>query len=172
MKLLTPHLIPLAATLVVAVVWDLRVRRIPNLLSGAAAVAGLGATLWDGGLLGVLSGVAAGGATVAVLFSFWRRGGLGGGDVKFAAAVAMWVGLSGLPIFWLATAVAGGATAAVCLLASRKPARLEIRANLTIAALHQVIPSVSPTTADGRVSVPYGVAIALGAAFIRWHRQG
>jgi len=46
-----------------------------------------------------------------------------------------------------------------------------MRANLTIAALHQVIPSVSPATA-GRVSVPYGVAIALGAAFVYWHHLG
>ncbi|HEY4185528.1 MAG TPA: A24 family peptidase [Polyangia bacterium] len=161
----------MAATLVIAVVWDLRVRRIPNLLSGAAALAGLLGAYGDGGFLALLSGLGAGAATIAALFTFWRRGGLGGGDVKFAGAVAMWVGLSGLPVFWLATAVAGGATAAICLLASRAPARLEMRANLTIAALHQVIPSVSPATA-GRVSVPYGVAIALGAAFLYCHRLG
>jgi prepilin peptidase CpaA len=161
----------LAAILVAAVVWDLRVRRIPNLLSGAAALVGLGAAFHDGGARALLSGVAAGAATIAALYTFWRRGGLGGGDVKFAGAVAMWVGLGGLPVFWLATAVAGGVTAAVCLLASRTHARVEIRANLTIAALHQVIPSVNPATA-GRVSVPYGVAIALGAAFVYWHRLG
>ena len=103
----------MAAILVAAVVWDLRVRRIPNLLSGAAALAGLGAAFHDGGARSLLSGLAAGAATIAALYTFWRRGGLGGGDMKFAAAVAMWVGLSGLPVFWLATAVAGGATAAV-----------------------------------------------------------
>jgi len=147
------------------------VRRIPNLLSGAAALVGLGAAFHDGGARALLSGVGAAVATLAALYTFWRRGGLGGGDVKFATAVAMWVGLGGLPIFWLATAVAGGATAAVCLLASRTHARTEIRANLTIAALHQVIPAVDPATA-GRVSVPYGVAIALGAAFVYLHRLG
>jgi len=147
------------------------VRRIPNLLSGAAALVGLGAAFHDGGARALLSGVGAAVATLAALYTFWRRGGLGGGDVKFATAVAMWVGLGGLPIFWLATAVAGGATAAVCLLASRTHARTEIRANLTIAALHQVIPSVDPAT-TGRVSVPYGVAIALGAAFVYLHRLG
>lgn len=146
-------------------------RRIPNLLSGAAALVGLGAAFHDGGARALLSGVGAAVATLAALYTFWRRGGLGGGDVKFATAVAMWVGLGGLPIFWLATAVAGGATAAVCLLASRTHARTEIRANLTIAALHQVIPSVDPAT-TGRVSVPYGVAIALGAAFVYLHRLG
>ena len=146
-------------------------RRIPNLLSGAAALVGLGAAFHDGGARALLSGVGAAVATLAALYTFWRRGGLGGGDVKFATAVAMWVGLGGLPIFWLATAVAGGATAAVCLLASRTHARTEIRANLTIAALHQVIPAVDPATA-GRVSVPYGVAIALGAAFVYLHRLG
>ena len=171
MKVPAPHLIPLAAVLVAAAVGDLRARRIPNVLSGAAALAALAAAYGDGGLRAALSGLAAGTATVAALYTFWRRGGLGGGDVKLAGAVALWVGLNGLPDFWLATAIAGGATAAVCFFASRTPARLEMRANLTIAALHQVIPSVSPATA-GRVSVPYGVAIALGAAFVYWHRLG
>jgi prepilin peptidase CpaA len=167
----TAHLVPLAAILLIAVGWDVRVRRIPNLICGAAALAGLGARFWDDGGLSALAGVGAGVVTIAALFPFWRRGGIGGGDVKFAGAVAIAVGLPSLPAYWLATALAGGATAIVCLLLSQRAVRREVRANLTVAALHQIIPEVRPGF-PGRVSVPYGVAIALGAVFVWWRGLG
>jgi Flp pilus assembly protein protease CpaA len=162
------HLVPLAACLFTAVIWDLWARKIPNSVCGLVAVTGLGVQFWDGGALAALAGLGAGAGTIALLFSFWRRGGIGGGDVKLAGAVGVWVSLSSLPIFWLASALAGGVTAAVCLLASRGTVRREIRYNLTLAALHQTMPDVSPATA-GRVSVPYAVAITLGAAVV-WYR--
>jgi prepilin peptidase CpaA len=161
------HLIPLAVCLLLAVIWDVRVRRIPNSVCGAIAVGGLGVQFWDAGALAALAGLGVGIGTIAVLFVFWQRGGIGGGDVKLAGAVAIWVGPWSLPAFWLSAALAGGAVALVCLLASRQAARREIRQNLTLAALHQMMPDVTPG-ASGRVSVPYGLAIALGAAFVWW----
>lgn len=171
MKFPAAHLVPLAVSLLLAVGWDLRGRRIPNWLCGATALAGLGARLWNDGGLSALAGVGAAVVTMTVLFPFWRRGGIGGGDVKLAAAVAVAIGLPALPIYWLATAVAGGATALVCLMMSKREVRREIRANLTVAALHQVVPDVGPAV-PGRVSVPYAVAIALGAAFVWWRGRG
>lgn len=161
------HLAPLAVALLVAVIWDVRVRRIPNLVCGAIAVAGVGVQFWDAGALAALVGVAVGAGTIALLFVFWQRGGIGGGDVKLAGAVAIWMDPRSLPIYWLAAALAGGVVAVVCLLASRQGVRREIRQNLTLAALHQMVPEVAPAAA-GRVSVPYGVAIAFGAAFVWW----
>jgi len=161
------HLIPLAVFLVIGVIWDLRSRRIPNVVCAAVAVAGLGAQFWNVGGWGVLGGLATGTATIALLYVFWQRGGIGGGDVKLAGAVAMWMAPRSLPVFWLAAALAGGAVAAVAWAASRGPARREIRANLTLAALQQAIPTVAPGTA-GRVSVPYAVAIAAGAFIVWW----
>jgi prepilin peptidase CpaA len=164
------HLLPLGASLLIAVAWDVRVRRIPNLVCGATAIAGLGLRFWDDGGLAALGGLGAGALTVALIYPFWRRGGIGGGDVKLAGAAAVGVGLSSaLPIFWLATALAGGVTALVCLSMSRRSVRREIRANLTVAALHQVIPDIGPMV-TGRVSVPYGVAIASGVVFVLWWR--
>lgn len=173
MKFPAAHLVPLAVCLLIGVVWDLRVRRIPNAVCGAIAVAGLGAQFWDVGLVAALSGLAMAIATIAILYVFWQRGGIGGGDVKLAAAVAVWLVPRSLPVFWLASALAGGVTAAVCWAASRAPARREIRANLTLAALQQSMPQV-PTevpagVAAGRVSVPYAVAIAAGAVSV-WLR--
>lgn len=162
------HLVPLAAFLLIGVIWDLRSRRIPNAVCAAIAVAGLGAQFWDVGVWGALAGLGMGMGTIALLFVFWQRGGIGGGDVKLAGAVAMWLAPRALPVFWLASALAGGAVAAVCWAASRGAVRREIRANLTLAVLQQGIPTVSPG-ASGRLSVPYAVAIALGALIV-WLR--
>ena len=158
------HLVPLAVCLVLAAAWDVGRRRIPNAVTGAIVASGLGVQFFDRGALAALAALGVGAVTIAALYPFWRRGGLGGGDVKLAGAVAIWMGPSSLLVFWLATAVAGGLTALVCLMASRAAVRREVRANLTLAALHQTIPSVSPR-GFGRVSVPYAVPIALGAAF-------
>ena len=168
MKFPAAHLIPLAACLLIAVIFDIRARRIPNVVCGAVAVGGLGAQFWDVGVLAALTGLAAGVGTIALLYVFWQRGGIGGGDVKLAGAVAVWVGPISLPAYWLSAALAGGATAAVCYFASRGSVRREIRQNLTLAAVQQMMPDVSPA-GGGRVSVPYGVAIALGAAVV-WFR--
>ncbi|MES1205227.1 MAG: A24 family peptidase [Pseudomonadota bacterium] len=162
------HLIPLAVCLLIAAIWDVSARRIPNAVCGAIAVAGLGAQFWDAGALRAVGGLGAAAITVALLYVFWRRGGIGGGDVKLAGAVATWVGPWSLPTYWLATALAGGGIAAICLLASQKAARQEIRLNLTLAAYHQMIPTVGPARTE-RMSVPYGVAIAAGAVFVWWH---
>jgi Flp pilus assembly protein protease CpaA len=147
---------------------DLRARKIPNSVVVLAAASGLLVQFWAGGVLFVAGGMSAAAATVLLLFPFWKRGGMGGGDVKLAGAAAIWVGLRALPTFALATALAGGATALVCLLLSKRETRLEIQANLTMAAFHHEIPSVPPAGA-GRVSVPYAVAIAVGVACAcRW----
>jgi prepilin peptidase CpaA len=141
------QLIPLGLCLLLAAAYDLRSRRVPNVLVGVAAVAGLIAQSRAGGVSSIASGGAAAAVAIALLFPFWKRGGLGGGDVKLAGAVALWVGLRSLPTFALGTALAGGVTALTCLLLSKRAVRLEIQANLTLAVLHQRMPGVarSPT---------------------------
>ena len=81
-----------------------------------------------------------------------------------AAAVAIWVGLGGMIRYALAVAAAGGVVALIMYALSRKAIRQDIKTNLTLAALQQTLPSVD-TKAAGRASVPYGLAIAVGAAF-------
>jgi Flp pilus assembly protein protease CpaA len=90
-----------------------------------------------------------------------------------AAAVAIWVGLGGMIRYALAVAAAGGVVALIMYALSRNEARQDIKANLTLAALQQTLPTVEirkdgsagkPET-SGRRSVPYGLAIAAGAAF-------
>jgi prepilin peptidase CpaA len=144
--------------------WDIAKRRIPNVVTGAAALAGVVVQLVDRGGLALLSGLAASVVSVALLWRPWVAGGIGGGDVKMAGAVAIWVGLEGMIRYALAVAAAGGVVALIMYVLSRKAVRQEVRTNLKLAALQQSLPPVEIRT-PRRPSVPYGLAIAAGAAF-------
>jgi prepilin peptidase CpaA len=101
---------------------------------------------------------------LAVLYPAWRAGGIGGGDVKLAAATAAWVGLSHLVWFALSAAVAGGIVAAICYLLAPPSTRAEVRANLVLAGLQGNLPPSEASHRKGHVSLPYAVAIGGGAA--------
>jgi prepilin peptidase CpaA len=158
------HLVPLGVCLAVGTAWDIIKRRIPNAITGAAAVCGVVAQSVDRGGWALLSGLAAAVLTTFLLYRPWTAGGLGGGDVKLAAAAAIWVGLEAMFRYALAVAAAGGLVALVMYALSRKAVRRNVRTNLTLAALHQSLPTVSAQE-PGRASVPYGLAITAGAAF-------
>jgi prepilin peptidase CpaA len=157
------HLGPLAVGLVCAVVTDVTRRRVPNVISAGVLVTGIAVTWYDHGFLTALGGLAAAAVLILALFAPWRAGGIGGGDVKLAAAVAAWVGLPHLIWFVLVTGVAGGAVAALYYLLARAPTRTEVRTNLVLAGLQGELPPV-PSHRSGHPSVPYAVAIAAGAA--------
>jgi prepilin peptidase CpaA len=157
-----PSLIPLGLGLSAAIVFDLRWRRIPNVVAGFVFLTGLGFSGYHGGVLAALSGLAAAVLLVALLFTPWKGGGIGGGDVKLAAATAAWIGLSHLIWFVLASAVAGGVVAAVYYLFASPAARADVKANLVLAGLQGELPTPA-TNKKGHVSVPYAVAISAGA---------
>jgi prepilin peptidase CpaA len=132
------------ALLAAAAASDLARFRIPNLLTAALAVAAL-----------VLAFPASGGEALARAASFAVVGAaalglygaraLGGGDVKLLAATALWIPLSGLPLFLEALAFAGGVQALFTLGARRL---------------------AGPGLAVRRVRMPYGLSIA--AAGFAW----
>ncbi len=155
------HVAVLAVLLGAAAACDLRLRRIPNEIAVALAAAGLGAQLMRAGAGGALSGGAAALVVGSVLWSAWVAGALGGGDLKLGVGAAVWVGLSRLVTFALASALAGGVLALVCYAVSTRGARQSMRANLVHAA--RGFPIQFPLrSGDGRVSVPAGVALAVG----------
>lgn len=114
-----PALYPGAAAWVAGVVlaaasvYDLRERRIPNRLTGAATVVVLG--LWlAGGMPGGLWHVASAALAPLLLLTLralgmaWRgRPGIGLGDVKLALVLGLGLGLGAVVVVWLGLTLAG-----------------------------------------------------------------
>jgi prepilin peptidase CpaA len=91
----------LAAFTIVAAVWDLRYRRIPNWLTVPMLALGLVFHAIVGGWAGTEGGLVESGLKSALLgffvgfgtlFALWLVGGGGGGDVKLMGALAVWLG--------------------------------------------------------------------------------
>lgn len=154
-----------------AVWWDLRSRRIPNLLALATLVAGLGFRLpmgWESLGWGLLA------ATLAFGFGFvfYLLGGLGGGDVKLMAGLATFLEPEGLLIGLLVMAFTGGAMALVSVIrAGRVRQTLQNLRLFYLTAGRESFrgwkgesPMASLTSPDTAVITnPYAVAIAAGA---------
>jgi prepilin peptidase CpaA len=93
---------------VVASVYDMRERRIPNRLTGSCLLAGLLLHLAVGGWSGLGSASLASLTAGGLFLIFFIAGGMGAGDVKLMAAMAAITGLAPLQLFLLATVLAGG----------------------------------------------------------------
>lgn len=154
----------LGALLVAATGFDLWSRRIPNALCVAIFGCGLVTAALLPGAPTLASSIGAFLAAFVAAALAWRLRLCGGGDAKLAAAAATWVGLAGLPAFAAAAALAGGALSLVCYALSAAAARRAIRANLVAASALGPL-AIPGGWAEGRVSVPYGAAIAAGALY-------
>ena len=73
---------------------DVKYRRLPNALALSVAGMGLSYTAIDAGLNAAVSGFLHGFAALLVGLALYSRRVVGGGDVKFYAAVAMWFPIS------------------------------------------------------------------------------
>ena len=147
------------------IVVDVRTRRIPNVISGAAMLAGVMLnTLYFGGpgLFGSLAGLL---AAIAVLLFPFALGGVGGGDVKMMGALGALLGpsrvLAGLGV----GVIYGGVVMIVHLIrCGRLREKLAaIRTMLTAAALTGSLQPLLVRPDDaGAVALPYSVPLGLG----------
>lgn len=154
-------LVPLAIPIVY---FDVRYRRIPNLLVVAALVAGLTINISAQGIDGALSSLE--GAIVAFIPMFLIHvvGAMGAGDVKLFAAVGSVLGLKLIPLAFVLVVMMGGVLAIYSML----------RSGTVFSTLHGVLRifvgvlpgwemprfAIAP---DRRHTIPYGVAIMLGS---------
>lgn len=155
-------LIAFAAPLAVAAAWDAWQFRIPNKVTAALTLAFLPAALVAPGPVDWLWHLGAGAAVLALgaaLFAFRL---MGGGDVKLAAACALWMGPLA-PLFLVFVAALGGVVGIGLLMARRLvPGLLSYLPNTQTIVLPRVL-------LHGE-AVPYGLAIA-GAALLLAHRM-
>lgn len=154
----------LLAGLVVAVLSDLTVRRIPNLVTFSMVVVAVALHSWFGqwdGLLFSISGMLTGLLCFLPLYVFAA---MGAGDVKLLSAVGAVVGAKVVFIAALMTVIAGGAIAlAYISVRGGLPAMLKRYLSmfwLLAARQPQYIPP-APGEAAG-LRFPYALAIACG----------
>ncbi|MBI1366934.1 MAG: pilus assembly protein CpaA [Alphaproteobacteria bacterium] len=140
------------AALLIAAANDLYEFKIPNWISATLLVACFVAAFVLGapGRL-VLQCAALAGAGLVVGFALFAFNVVGGGDAKLFAAIAPWIGLSGLVPFLINMAFSG-AVLAIALIVFRKTPPLPIYAQTPwVMRLH-----------ERPKDIPYGVAIAAG----------
>lgn len=140
------------AALLIAAMNDLYEFRIPNWVTVVlfAAYPAAGVALGAPATL-IFQGCVLAGAALVVGFILFATKVLGGGDAKLFAATAPWIGLSGLPVYLLNTALAGAFLAIGLLLFRRTPP-------LPVYAQAQWLMRLHQTKND----IPYAVAIAVG----------
>jgi len=164
-SLLTDSALALALCLLAAAALsDVAFRRIPN---GIAAALGLIGVVRHGAFgvaaLGVaLCAAATVGAAAAAL---WHRGLLGGGDVKLIAAAALLVPTASVPALLLAIPLAGGVLALAHLALRPVAGGFGARAVRGASVPRRLLRHEARRIARG-APLPYGVAIAAGAAFV------
>lgn len=164
---------PILALLSFAAWRDLATRTIPDMVSVALVTVGAACRLYDGWeSLGLSAATAI--AVFLVLLPFHARGLVGGADLKLLAALAL--GLSPLGLYQLitATALAGGVLAGIYLALRRV---LNFRPPKgTSLVRHRFLPFRIAAVESWRIRrgapLPYGVAIAAGAALVILNRPG
>ena len=154
-------LVPLA---VLIIYHDVRYRRIPNAFVLATLISGLTLNFIMGGLQGGL--YSAGGCVLAFILMFMLHvfGAMGAGDVKLFAAVGSVLGAQLVLPTFVVVILTGGVLALVSVL----------RSGVFATTMHRVLqilvgllpgwqmPKFS-VPADRRLTIPYGVAITIGA---------
>lgn len=132
--------------------WDLATMTIPNVLTIAFAAAFValvpfvGLTLQEIGLH-----VAAGALMLLIGMGLFAFGWIGGGDAKFVAATALWVGMGNLLAYLIIASVFGGLLTLLILGFRTMPLPPFLYRREWIVRLH-----------DREAGIPYGVALALG----------
>lgn len=171
-NLATLDAIAIIALLCFAAWRDILTRTIPDSVSLALIVVGCLARMTDGwGAL--VASLIAGAGIFVVLLPACNRGLLGGADLKLMAALA--VGLPPQTTLHLIAAVTivGGGLAVVYLGLKRLVARAQVspRGSRSGSNLKRIA-SIECWRIRRSAPLPYGIAIAIGAAIVVLNRQG
>lgn len=159
----------MTATLLVAIVTDLRSYRIPNWLTIPAMATGLlGHALVDGfpGMLFSMKGLGVGLALFLVLYV---TGGMGAGDVKLLAAVGSFIGAEGVLSAGIIAMLLGGVYAIATMISYwGVGASLKHMATLLKTCVLTGTTFSALASPKGQPQLRYGLVIALGTLMSQW----
>ena len=169
----------LALWLVVAIVFDFRKRRIPNWL----VLAGLSMALlamaigMQPAAQDWLDAFGAGALAFTVMLVFYATGLMGAGDVKFAGALGLWVGMQGLLPIWITSSVLAALHGLAWLALKRWPVWPALFLALSAPEKMAMGSSAGAMSADVEHAtrkrerhIPYAAYLAIGA--LAWLASG
>lgn len=161
-----------AGLLIWAAVNDLRSYLIPNRV--CLAIVALYPVYILGGTLGGMpidwsSGVLAAALIFAIGFALFSAGLVGGGDVKLFSAIALWTGLTLLPLLAIIVGIAGGVLS-IAIVGGKTASLMRLPADVRAT----VYPNgrFALLRAAMQARAPYGAAIAFGGLFIIYRLLG
>jgi prepilin peptidase CpaA len=157
-------LILLAPLAIFVIYYDVRYRRIPNVLVLATLLAGISVNTGFNGWHGMLNSLEGFGLAFFPMLLMHIFGAMGAGDVKLFGAVGSVIGVSLVPLAFVAVVMLGALLAVYTML----------RSGTVFSTLHGVLRifvgilpgwemprfAMSP---DRKHTIPYGVAIVLGS---------
>jgi len=149
-------LIVLPALLALAAGWDIASFTIPNYLQLALIAAFAVFVIAIGMAPAAIGGhLLAGFVGLAVGFTLFALGYVGGGDAKLFACVVLWMGFRNLLDYALVAAVMGGGLSVLIVTMRKVPLPAFLVSQPWIVRLH-----------DAKAGIPYGVALAAGAFLV------
>lgn len=149
MSFLVLAIFPLA--MIFGAMWDLATMTIPNVLTAGLAAAFFAAAFLMGfGWQDIALHVAAGALLLLVGMAMFSFGWIGGGDAKFVAAIALWLGWTNLLAYLLVASVIGGVLTLLILGFRSRPLPPVLFRREWIARLH-----------EPKAGIPYGVALGI-----------
>lgn len=135
---------------------DVMTMTIPNRLNIAFAILFFPAAFYAGMPLDVIGlHLGVGIAMLIAGFSMFAFGWIGGGDAKFFAVTAMWLGLGALLDYVLIASLLGGALTIVLLMVRRYPLPFVLGRHEWAVRLHHE-----------RSGIPYGIALATAGMIV------
>jgi prepilin peptidase CpaA len=157
----------------VALVTDLRSRKVPNVLTFGAAGAACLFQFVTGGWQGLLWACAGWTVGFVMFLPFFALGGMGAGDVKLLGAFGAWLGPLGALWTALFGALAGGVLALVVSLAQNYTGTAFRNLGMLLRSwfLGGVRPVEGVTlSSSAGPRLPYAVPLAVGAVMAAWLR--
>jgi prepilin peptidase CpaA len=155
----------LAVLLIASAIIDLKIQKIPNLLTLPGMLIALGYHSTMNGLEGFLFSAGGIGVGISLLIIPYLMGGMGAGDAKLMGAIGGFIGVKAAFYAFFIIAAVGGIYALIIVVIYRSNSdgflRKQFDTLLNLILLQKYVPDIEERE-NSRPKLCYGLAIALG----------